>query len=90
MFCFETAINMLYWSALVYDYKQVGLCSAAPCSGWPDEGLLLLMRLMASAQRPVLRAWHLHTPVRPKDGWLERIWLLHSCLALAAIACRCR
>ena len=23
MFCFETAMNMLYWSALVYDYKQV-------------------------------------------------------------------
>ena len=23
MFCYETAINMLYWSALIYDYKQV-------------------------------------------------------------------
>lgn len=24
MFCFETAMNMLYWSALVYDYEEVG------------------------------------------------------------------
>lgn len=24
MFCFETAMAMLYWSALVYDYGQVG------------------------------------------------------------------
>jgi hypothetical protein len=23
MFCFETAMNMLYWSALVYDYEEV-------------------------------------------------------------------
>ena len=23
MFCFETAINMLYWSALVYDCDEV-------------------------------------------------------------------
>ena len=28
MFCFETAIKMAYWSALVYDYKEVGsVCS---------------------------------------------------------------
>ncbi len=28
MFCFETAIKMAYWSALVYDHKEVGnVCS---------------------------------------------------------------
>lgn len=23
MFCFETAMNMFYWSALVYEYQEV-------------------------------------------------------------------
>ena len=23
LFCFETAMNMLYWSCLVYDYEEV-------------------------------------------------------------------
>ena len=27
MFCLETAINMLYWSALVYDYEEVSFVS---------------------------------------------------------------
>ena len=28
MFCMETAMNMLYWSALVYDYEEVRMkCS---------------------------------------------------------------
>ena len=27
MFCLETAINMLYWSALVYDYEEVSFAS---------------------------------------------------------------
>ena len=37
MFCFETAVKMWYWSALVYDYQQVCLpwlalaIRAAPC-----------------------------------------------------------
>lgn len=27
MFCFETAMNMLYWSALVYDCDEVRVCA---------------------------------------------------------------
>jgi hypothetical protein len=27
MFCFEFGMNMLYWSALVYNYAEVRLCS---------------------------------------------------------------
>jgi hypothetical protein len=26
MFCFDFAMNMLYWSALVYDYREVRQC----------------------------------------------------------------
>ena len=36
MFCFETAIKMAYWSALVYDHKEVGhICS---CLMWQGMG----------------------------------------------------
>lgn len=49
MFCFETAMNMLYWSALVYDYEEVGkpsvftLCS--PDNPLHSVGLLRVVEL---------------------------------------------
>lgn len=47
MFCFETAMNMLYWSALVYDYEEVRACIFSSS---------VLLQLSSSFLRALLRA----------------------------------
>ncbi len=48
MFCFEFAMNMLYWSALVYDYGEVcplPLLPYSSCEICPDPCLLTNAKL---------------------------------------------
>ena len=35
MFCFETTLKLFYWTALVYDHKEVGWPGLCNYMGWP-------------------------------------------------------
>ena len=78
MFCYETAINMLYWSALIYDYKQVssacsmltGSCAMcllpdAPC--WLSLEDLVAARPASICQQA--QPWvHAHVATTPETA----------------------
>ncbi|EIE21257.1 alpha/beta-hydrolase [Coccomyxa subellipsoidea C-169] len=69
MFCFETAMNMLYWSALVYDYEEaldskLSLDTAMSLYGLEHSELFWEKAL----DTKLLMAWNKHTIVMAFRG----------------------